>query len=167
MKQKSLKVWIITAIIILVASSFFVFLVLEKKEEKEEMDIDVLDGYNIDSEHGCFFILYAGKGVQMNIDKYSFWVGEKGESSKKLDIDFRRYAQDTNQTPLDGDRNSSYLYSGDREVGGIWGLGQAIAFDMPRRNLGIEIEDGKIYMICIKNKNRDVIWHGEFIYHLE
>ena len=69
------------------------------EKKKEKMEIDVLDGYNIDDEHGCFFILLACKRVHIDPRDYTFWVSEKGDSAKQLSFDFRYYGQDGNSTP--------------------------------------------------------------------
>jgi len=137
--------------------------------ETEKMKIDVLDGYNIDEERGCFFILLACKRVHIDPSEHTFWIAEEGKTPKILSFEFRHYGQDGNWTPRGGDRNKTYVYEGSSESekdGGIWEAGEAIAFDMPLRDLELDIKDQTVYEISIRNKYQFVLWQGEFVYKI-
>ena len=121
------------------------------------------DGMNMDEERGCFFLIRAGKGVDIDPSRYSFYVSEVGYSPKKLDFALREY---NDYDPYDpklnsGDRNASYNY----EIEGkLWSDGEYLGFDMPMRDMNIDIQNGNIYEVMIKNPKNEVIYSDTFVY---
>ena len=127
------------------------------------MYFTVEDGTNINSERGCFFLIKAGKGVDIDPSRYSFYVTEKGFSPHLLDFDKREYNDADPYGPrLDsGDLNGSYDW---REEGDLWSDGEYIGFDMPMPDMNIEITEGNIYEVMIKNPNGERIYSDTFVY---
>jgi len=139
------------------------------------MAFDVRDGVNKDEIHGCFFTIRAVKGVDIDPSKYFFFVTEHGYSPRALDFSFRDY-QDQGEddlTPVDGDRNKSYRYDDKNwrvenmnveATGQMWSDGEYIGFDMPMTSMGIDIEEGGIYEVMIKDPSMQIMYIGDFIY---
>ena len=123
------------------------------------MHFTVEDGPNTDDAHGCFFIIRAGKGVNINPARHSFFVAERGYSPKKLDFSERGYNEGK---PVEGDRNVTYDWTRD---GALWSDGEYMGFDMPNQdNMKIDIVDGNIYEVMIKNPQGEVIFRDSFVY---
>lgn len=134
------------------------------------MSFDVKDGVNMDEEHGCFFTIRAKRSVDIDPTKYSFYVSEEGGAPKKLDFAFRDY-QD--QTPAGGDRNKSYRFDDknwkieDMNSEAAYALlsdGEYIGFDMPKANMRMDIEEGNVYEVLIKDPGMTVVYEGAFVY---
>jgi len=119
----------------------------------------VVDGTNIDDTYGCFFLLRAGAGVDIDPSRYAFYVSEKGYSPHKLDLEVR--TNDNLGNPTGGDRNGTYDWTVDGE---LWSGGEYLGFDMPTEDMGIDIVDGNIYEVMIKNPKGVVIFRGSFVY---
>jgi len=119
----------------------------------------VADGSNVDDKYGCFFLIRAGKASDIDPNEYSFFVAEKGFPLQKLNFELRTY--DRHGNPSSGDRNGTYDWTvkGDR-----WSDGEYIGFDMPTEDMDIEIGEGKVYEILIKNPRAEVIFKGTFVY---
>lgn len=116
------------------------------------------DGRNTDDTHGCFFLIRAGKGVDLDPARHSFYVAEKGYSPKKLDFSERQYI---GGQPAGGDRNVTF----DWTVGGdLWSDQEYLGFDMPMEDMGINIAEGKVYEVMIKNPQGEVIFKDTFVY---
>ena len=126
----------------------------------KEFEIDIIvDGTNIDDTYGCFFLLRAGAGVDIDPSRYAFYVSEKGYSPHKLDLEVR--TNDNLGNPTGGDRNGTYDWTVDGE---LWSGGEYLGFDMPTEDMGIDIVDGNIYEVMIKNPKGVVIFRGSFVY---
>ena len=135
----------------------------DQYEEVEIMHFSVEDGNNGDREHGCFFLIRAGRGVDIDPYTHSFFVAEKGYSPKKLDLNLRQYEDSPPYGPDlgSGDMNGTYDWT---EYGKWWNNGEYIGFDMPMENMGIDIADGNVYEVMIKNPHGEVIFKDTFIY---
>ena len=122
------------------------------------MHFNLDDGPNTDDTHGCFFLIRAGKGVDLDPSRHSFFVNEKGYSPKKLDFSERQYI---GGQPAGGDRNVTF----DWTVGGdLWSDQEYLGFDMPMEDMGINIAEGKVYEVMIKNPQGEVIFKDTFVY---
>lgn len=126
------------------------------------------DGPNIDDEHGCFFILRAKHEVNIsNPTMYSFYVSEfyrPYEDKRIHGITFRlnfseRYY--VNGVPMGGDRNASYDWWTN---GSSWTDDECIGFDMPKKEMNINIENGNWYEVIIKNAMDEIIYCDYFEY---
>ena len=123
------------------------------------MHFSLEDGQNSDTTQGVFFLIRAGKGVDLDPMRQSFFVAEKGNSPKKLDMNWRDYEQDK---PTGGDLSAKYDW---KDEGDLWSEGEYIGFEMPNQdNMAIEIVDGNIYEVMIKNPRGEVIFRDTFIY---
>ena len=142
------------------------------------MKFSIQDGDN-DPGHpddvGCFFLIRAEKGVDINPKKYSFWVSEEGFSPKKLNFEFRDYDWGIEPRVEGGDRNATYRYDNRVEEGRYedmpveadserWTDGEYIGFDMPSDSMGIDIVSGNKYEVMIKDPNNEIIYWDVFIY---
>jgi len=144
-------------------------------EPVQIMKFSVEDGPNENDEVGCFFLIRAEKGVDLDPSEYTFWVAEDGRSPQKLNFQFRDYSQDAMKVPEGGDRNATYRYDSsiksgrwpdmpaeeDRER---WNDGEYLGFDMPTEELGINIINGNVYEVLIKDPNRDIVYRDTFVY---
>ncbi len=130
-------------------------------EGESIMHFTVEDGNNMDDTYGCFFLIRAGKGVDIDPSRHSFFVGEKGFSPKKLGFSERRYDEGK---PVGGDRNGTYDWTNE---GPLWSDGEYIGFDMPKESMGIDPVDGKIYEVLIKNPGGEVIFKDSFVYSMQ
>ena len=133
------------------------------------------DGPNESDTVGCFFLVRAEKGIDLNPGKHSFWVTEEGYSPRRLDFSFRDHSQDSMRTPEGGDRNATYRYdervkegrwpempSEDRNE--RWTDGEYLGFDMPCDDMGIDVLTGNKYEVMIKNSNNNILWRDTFVY---
>jgi len=127
------------------------------------MHFTLEDGNNRDGERGCFFLIRAGRGVDIDPKRHAFFVAEKGYSPKKLDMNFREYRDSApyGPEPESGDLNSSYDWTYDSD---LWNDGEYIGFDMPMDNMGIDPADGYVYEVLIKNPYGEVIFKDTFVY---
>ena len=137
------------------------------------MTFEVEDAPNKNDTVGCFFLIRAAEGVDLNPMRYTFYVAQEGFSPKKLNLSFRDYSP--NGTPVGGDRNATYRYDykvldgrwpdmateEDRER---WNDGESIGFDMPTEDMGIDVVDGNVYEVLIKNRENDILYRGTFVY---
>ena len=144
-------------------------------EEVQIMAFETRDGVNKDAEHGCFFTIRAANAVDIDPSNYFFYVSEQGEPPQSLDFSFRDYEDlgDGNLTPVGGDRNKSYRFDDKNwktegmkveATGQMWSDGEYIGFDMPMTNMGIDIQEGAIYEVWIKDPNMQVVFEGDFVY---
>ncbi len=127
----------------------------------------VKDGNNTDAEHGCFFELTAVRYNDFDPRGYSFYVGNNNNNNtlpKILDFSTRTYSD--NGTPMGGDKNSTISnytdYTNDEYQ--RCGKGEVIAFDMPKKDMGIDVVDGNIYEILIKDPENFIIYRDTFVY---
>jgi len=120
-------------------------------EKIPEREFVVQDGENINSTRGCFFIIKPVKGPAVDPRWCAFYWCEKGHSPHTLDFEVREY--DDNGKPSGGDLNASYNYTEDGND--LWDIGEYIGFDMPNEDAGINIIDGNIYEVAIKNFEND------------
>ncbi|MDP6155412.1 MAG: hypothetical protein QF682_04640 [Candidatus Thermoplasmatota archaeon] len=139
------------------------------------MSFDVGDGANRDAYRGCFFTIRAKQNVNIDPSKYFFYVTEQGHIPKALEFGFRD-CQDQGEddlTPVGGDRNKSYRYDDKNwkvenmnveATGQMWSDGEYIGFDMPKKDMGIDIEEGKRYEVMIKDPSNIVVYQGAFVY---
>ena len=141
----------------------------KKKDNDDDGDtyVDIMyftleDGQNMDEERGCFFVIRAGKGVNIDPSRYSFYVSEVGYSPQNLDFDLREYNDydPYDPKPNSGDRNASYNY---KIEGNMWSDGEYIGFDMPMEDMNIDIKTG-IYEVMIKNPKDELIYSDTFAY---
>jgi len=191
-EKKGIPVWgivlivvgavVLLAMIILVAAGvLYTWSTGRAETESREFPImafEVKDGVNRDATHGCFFTIRAKKGVDIDPSKYFFYVAEKGRSPKALEFGFRHY-QDQGEddlTPVGGDRNKSYRYdeknwkaenTNVEAAGSMWSDGEYIGFDMPMVSMGIDIVEGRIYEVMIKNPSQEVVYQGSFTYQVQ
>ncbi len=122
------------------------------------MHFTVEDGHNTDKTHGCFFIIRAGKGVDIDPARHSFYVAEKGYAPKKLDFSER---QNIGGQPAGGDRNVTFDWTVD---GDLWSDREYLGFDMPMEDMGINIANGNVYEVMIKNQKGEIIFKDSFAY---
>ena len=139
------------------------------EESIEIMYFEVNDGMNFDDEQGCFFILRAGRGVDIDPSRYTFYVAERGYSPQRLDFSLREYSDSDPYGPKfsSGDRNATYDYAMD---GKMWSDGEYLGFDMPMKNnpsrpMNIDITSGNIYEVMIKNSKGEMIYSDTFVYN--
>lgn len=133
---------------------------------------NVADGNNTDNEHGIFFTIRAKRYVDINPSIYSFFVNEKGHPSKQLNFSFRSYVDIGEEVliPVGGDRSKQYRYDVKEESdtaeadNNYWSDGEYLGFDMPMTSMGIDIVEGKVYGVMIKDPNNEIIFIGEFEY---
>jgi len=166
-------------IAILLAFSFFIIYIFfipdfshNHNEEYSIITFEVKDGVNKDAEQGCFFTIRAVKAVDIDPTIYHFYVAEQGKSPKALNFDFRDYEDlgENDLTPVGGDRNKSCRIDGKMEnmnaeaAGSMWSDGEYIGFDMPMASMGIDIVEGNVYDVMIKDPNMEVVYEGDFIY---
>lgn len=116
----------------------------------EILHIKIIDGNNTNSEEGCFFVLLAEKGVDIDPSKYSFYVSKLQYSPNKLDLNEYRNNTVTNYT-ADGNN--------------IWNEGEIIGFNMPKEDIDIEINDGMQYDVLIKNSKSENVFRNDFKYY--
>jgi len=139
------------------------------------MKLTVEDGTNENDEVGCFFLIRAERGVDINPKIHTFWVSEEGRSPQKLSFAFRDYSQDGEKIPEDGDRNATFRYDNSIKAGRWpdmpveedrerWNDGEFIGFDMPTEEMGIDIVEGNKYDVMIKDPNNEVIYRDTFVY---
>ena len=135
-------------------------------EEVEKMHFSVFEApppwKPMNPIQGSFFIIRAGKGVNIDLYEYSFHVGEKGQPPIKLDTYFREY-MDTppyGPDPNSGDLNKSYDWKQDGE---LWSEGEYICFDVPKESSGIVFEVSTLYEVTIKNSRGDIVFRDTFI----
>ncbi len=156
---------------IIIVSSLILFLIYSMWLNPQEpiigpeiYIIKVEDGNNINDTHGCFFLLLSGSGVDIDPKEHSFFVAEGGLSFSQLDFGFRYYNEDEDQTPYGGDRNASGCPICENFDENNWQEGEYIGFDMPTRDMGIDIVDGNIYDVMIKDPGGNVIYRDSFVY---
>ena len=125
-----------------------------------------VDGHNLDSEQGCFFIIQHSCSAEIDPNEYLFWVSEGSSSDysipkkgKILDFNIRSYSE--NGTPMGGDRNGSYDWSQDGE---LWSFHEQIAFDMPKPDMRINITNNYYYNVLIMNSKGEVLESDSFQY---
>ena len=137
----------------------------KKTDEVTELSLNIDDGNNIDATRGCFFLIHAEEGVNIDPNEYSFFVAEYGYSPKKLDMNIRAYmdAAPYGPDPSSGDLNRTYDWTLDGE---LWSEREYIGFDMPKDNMGIRIRDGVIYEVNLKNPKGTVVYRDTFIYRI-
>ena len=154
---------LMVAITVVLAGVLYMWVMsLADTDQDLEMIVgDVYDGTNKDSEHGCFFLIRAGAGTNINPTRYGFYVREKGMPLNKLDQGIRTYSNDIMRTPRGGDRNGTYDYTAD---GDLWNQGEYIGFDMPKNEMDIEIVDGGVYEVMIKGPQGDSVFQKTFVY---
>ncbi len=143
----------------------WVIYLAEPYEEKETLHFTVEDGNHKDATHGCFFLIRAGKGVNIDPYEYSFYLSEKGHTPKKLDMRFREY-EDTppyGPDPNSGDLNKSYEW---RQDGELWTEGEYVGFDMPTEDMGVKVHMG-VYEVTIKNPRGEIIFKDTFLFGYE
>ena len=154
---------LMVAITVVLAGVLYMW-VISLSNDQPDLELivgSVDDGTNRDSDHGCFFLIRAGSGTNINPARYGFYVGEKGMPLKKLDQDIRTYSNDIMNVPRGGDRNGTYDYSAD---GDLWNAGEYIGFDMPKKEMGIEIANGGVYEVMIRNPQGDSVFQRTFVY---
>ena len=158
---------IIAAIVLFIAldddSGSSIYDLADTDEGVDIMYFEVNDGTNIDEERGCFFLIRAGKGVDIDPSRYSFYVTEKGFSPHLLDFTKREYNDADPYGPrLDsGDLNGSYNW---KEEGDLLSDGECIGFDMPMPDMNIDIKSGNMYEVMIKNPKGERIYSDTFVY---
>ena len=163
-KEKEYGPILLICIICIVALLLMLFLYLWpvrniRHYEPLLLNSDVVDGYNINESTGCFFILKAQGNTNIDPERLSFHVAEKGYPIIKLDFDQRTY--DSYGNPSGGDRNRTYNWTVDGE---LWSEGEYIGFDMPTKDMNIEIVDGNTYEVIIKNPKGELVFKGLFVY---
>ena len=164
-KKHSPLFWIGLIWIIIVLVLFFLYSWVPSHPNNSTWNpvrIDVEDGMNADDTYGCFFLLRAGRGVDIDPNEYSFFVAEKGFPPKKLDFELRTYDGDGN--PTGGDRTAPGCPTHENFNESSWSEGEYIGFDMPTRNMGIKIVDGNVYEVMIKDPRGNVIFRDFFVY---
>jgi len=160
---------LMVAITVVLAGVLYMW-VISLADTDEDVDIMYFtldDGDNIDEERGCFFLIRAGKGVNIDPSRYSFYVSEVGYSPQKLDFSLRAYKDDYPYGPDDttGDRNKTYDY---KVEGDLWNDGEYLGFDMPMKNnpnrpMQINIKTG-VYEVMIKNPKGAQVYSSTFSY---
>ena len=130
-------------------------------ESVEIMHFTVEDGNHKSTTQGCFFLIRAGKGVDIDPYDYSFYVSERGHSPKKLDMNFRDYMDSPpyGPDPNSGDLNKTYDW---RQDGELWSENEYIGFDIPTEDMGIGYTDGAVYEVMIKNPRGEIIFKDTF-----
>ena len=167
MKEKTINIILIIIIIICCCYAFLIYYLYIRIPPVSEPDImyfSVGDGMNYDDEHGCFFVIRAGKGVDINPYEYSIFVAEEGYSFKQLDFNFRYYWEDENRTPFGGDRNASGCPTCENFTREPWSDGEYIGFDMPMEGMDIDIINGAFYEVMIKDPNGEIVYKDSFVY---
>ena len=124
----------------------------------------VEDGTNTDAEHGCFFLIRAGPGINIDPGRYRFYVAEDSMPLKRLDFEVRSYTNDNMRKPLGGDRNGTYDHTLE---GDLWNEGEYIGFDMPTQDMDIDIVDGGVYEVTIRNPQQSVVFQKSFVYQTQ
>ena len=181
-KKNGITIAVISIIIIILLigaglfiSYFWVVSVADTDGDVTIMAFEVRDGVNKDATHGCFFTIRAKQAVDIDPSKYTFYVTEQGRSPQKLDFAFRNYEDHGGDdfTPVGGDRNMSYRYDDKNwkiegmnveATGSMWSDGEYIGFDMPMIAMGIDLVEGKVYEVMIKDPNMKVVCQEDFIY---
>jgi len=130
-------------------------------DERGWVNAKVEDGPNVDDTHGCFFLLRAGRFMNIKAQDYTFFVGEEGKPLVELDWDYRYH--DGNGTPHGGDRNYTYPPTFTDEDP-YWQESEYIGFDMPTKDMGIEIVDGEVYVVLIKYPPGAPAFQDTFVY---
>jgi len=127
------------------------------------MHFTVEDGHYQGPTQGCFFLIRAGHGVDIDPYRFTFYVCEKGSSPKKLDTNFREYMVNPpyRPDPNSGDLNRTYDWTQDGE---LWSKDEYIGFDMPMEDMGIDITDGNVYEVTIKDPKGEVIFKDTFVF---
>ena len=156
---------LMVAITVVLAGVLYMWVIslADTDEGVEIMYFTVEDGTNINSERGCFFLIKAGKGVDLDPSRYSFYVTEKGFSPHSLDFNKRLYNDADPYGPrLDsGDLNGSYNW---KEEGDLLSDGEYIGFDMPMPDMNIDIQEGNLYEVMIKNPKGERVYSDTFVY---
>ena len=156
---------LMVAITVVLAGVLYMWVIslADTSEGVSIMHFTVEDGTNKDDTHGCFFLIRAGKGVDLDPMRQSFFVAEKGYSPKKLDNADREYklSDPYGPDPDSGDLNTTYDWTSD---GDLWSDQEYIGFDMPKESMDIDPTDGAIYEVLIKNPKGEVIFKDTFVY---
>ena len=171
MKKNEEAVSPVIAIILMVAITvvlagvlyMWVISLADTDEGVSIMHFTVEDGNNKADTKGCFFLIRAGKGVDIDPKRHAFFVAEKGYSPKKLETSFREYKDSApyGPDPNSGDLNKTYDWTQD---GDLWSDQEYIGFDMPKESMGIDPSDGNVYEVLIKNPKGEVIFKDTFVY---
>ena len=158
MKIRYLLISLLVVLILLIVLGAMMIGCDDKKKD-DTMHFTVEDGTSISSTHGCFPLICAGKNVDIDPTKYHFYIAQKGHTPQELDFEIRTHESDG--TPSGGDRNSTYDYTLEGEK---WSEGEYIGFDMPKKQMGINVVSGNIYEVSIHNKEGEMIYRGTFVY---
>ena len=171
MKLTTFIISILTGCIIGILSMFLMYMWVPEHDHIDE-GVDIMyftldDGQNLDEERGCFFVIRAGKGVDIDPSRYSFYVSQKGYRPQKLDFALREYNDTDPYGPVltSGDRNGIYNYT---LKGDLWSDGELIGFDMPMQNnpgrpMDVTIQTG-IYEVMIMNDKGEHVFSDTFSY---
>jgi len=156
---------LMVAITVVLAGVLYMWVIslADTSEGVSIMHFTVSDGNNKDETHGCFFLIRAGKGVDIDPLRHAFFVAEKGYSPQKLDNDDREYkdSHPYGPDPASGDLNTTYDWTSD---GDLWSDMEYIGFDMPKESMNIDPRDGTIYEVLIKDPKGEVIFRDTFVY---
>ena len=171
---KILRIILISLVVLAIGAiilDYYWFIPIHEPDDSFEpiMHFSLEDGDNWNDTNGCFFLMRAGLGVR-SIDpkNYTFLIAEKGDPLHELDFNVRTY--DEKGTPLGGDRNSTFNYTLEKhDVGGVysdefWNYEEYIGFDMPKKEMGIEIKDQRIYEVQIIDPKGKLIFKDTFVY---
>jgi len=177
--------WLLgTVSMIIMVGGSFLFIMYhsgEKEEIENRVDIEIMDGDNIDNYRGCFFIIRAGKGVALqNVDEFCFKIAMGSLSPRCVSIrEWRWYSDDGNMSPRGGDRNmtyrfdtktfdGNYIHSSDpgnyEERNEKWEEGEMIGIDIPSHNIGLPIIDNKVYTVQMFDLQGELLYTGTFRY---
>ena len=156
---------LMVAITVVLAGVLYMW-VISLADTDEGVDImyfSLEDGVNKDEKSGCFFLILAGKGVNLDPSRYQFFVSEKGGSPHLLDFNEREYKDEDPHVPISntGDLNKTYDWT---ELGDLWSDGERLGFDMPMEDMNIDIVPGNEYEVMIKNPKGEKIFNKAFVY---
>jgi len=169
MEAKRRNTLIVFVIVILVSIGVIGILYLDEDKEKEKDDsmyFEIDRGTHIDKNRGCFFIIRAGKNVNIDPSEYSFFVCEIGYTPQRLDFSLREYDKTApfGPIPSSGDRNGTYDYTKD---GNLWSEGEYIGFDMPMEDMDVRYKFGNLYNVSIKDPKGVCIYKDWFGFYLD